>query len=179
MLLPSPTQATLSAADPAETLLHGHEVAEHLAGMVGVGQAVDHRDGGVPGQFLHRVLGEGADHHPVHVAGQDPGGVADGLAAGQLGLARGQVDGWPPSCAMPASKETRVRVEGLSKIMASVFPARSRCSIPFFCFSLRSRVKRKMPSSSAFVNWLSARKSFFIQTLVICAGSIRSIGSIG
>ena len=36
----------------------------------------------------------------------------------------------PPNWAMPASKETRVRVEGLSKIMARILPFRGVCVHP-------------------------------------------------
>jgi hypothetical protein len=35
----------------------------------------------------------------------------------------------PPSWRMPTSKETRVRVEGFSKIIASVLPASGRLRI--------------------------------------------------
>ena len=72
---------------------------------------------------LHLLLGEGADHNAVAVAGEDPGGVLHRLAPADLAVLAGQEQmAWPPSWYMPVSKETRVRVEFFSKIMARVLP---------------------------------------------------------
>ena len=45
----------------------------------------------------------------------------------------------PPSCDVPTSKETRVRVEDLAKIIASVLPERQLCFCPLFCMALSLR----------------------------------------
>ena len=71
----------------------GHQVGQHLAGVTEVGQAVDDGDVGVTGQGFHLLLMEGADHDAVAVAGQDPGGVLDGLAPADLALLAGEEQG--------------------------------------------------------------------------------------
>src|SRR5262249_19730569 len=65
---------------------------------------------------------------------------------------------WPPSSRMPTSNDTRVRVEGFSKIMARVLPANglswpplARC---FFIAFPRSRIWRSAFGSS----WSRSRK---------------------
>ena len=55
----------------------------------------------------------------------------------------------PPSCAMPASNDTRVRVEDFSKIMASVLPASGACSWPRRCSALSSMARAISRVSSA------------------------------
>ena len=53
---------------------------------------------------------------------------------------------WPPSCAVPTSKESRVRRLGFSKTSATVRPRRSeRCDRSAFSRAVRSR---RVPSSS-------------------------------
>ena len=60
----------------------------------------------------------------VHIAAHHPGRVLQGLVAAQLAVPGGHEQGLPPSWLMPTSNETRVRVEGLSKIRATLLPAR-------------------------------------------------------
>ena len=45
----------------------------------------------MPGKALDLALLEGADHHDVHHAADDAGGVFDGFAAAELAVAGGQV----------------------------------------------------------------------------------------
>ncbi len=49
---------------------------------------------------------------------------------------------WPPSCVMPTSKETRVRVDAFSKIIARLFPRSgsygSPASVRFLIFPASS-----------------------------------------
>ena len=71
---------------------HGHDVAQHLAGMVQVGEGVDHRHRGISGQLVDNGLAIGADDHAVHITGHDPGHVLEGLVAGQLGVPAGEID---------------------------------------------------------------------------------------
>jgi hypothetical protein len=55
----------------------------------------------------------------------------------------------PPSWRMPTSNDTRVRVEGLSKIIASTFPA-SGCSMtPAFRRVFRSIASSSMPRNAS------------------------------
>src|SRR5262252_11121900 len=65
---------------------------------------------------------------------------------------------WPPNSRMPTSNDTRVRVDGFSKIMASVLPANglswpplARC---FFIALPRSRIWRSVLGST----WSRSRK---------------------
>src|SRR5215217_2750291 len=81
------------ALEPALALADGLEVGQGLAGVGVVGEGVDHRDGPAPGQPLQALLGEGAQHDGVHVAGQDGRGVLQGLAPAELELGPGQGQG--------------------------------------------------------------------------------------
>jgi len=74
----------------AQRFPHGEQVGEHLAGMRQIGEAVDHRDGGVPRQLRHLPVVEGADHDPVHVARQHPRRVGDRLPPPDLDVAGGE-----------------------------------------------------------------------------------------
>ena len=85
-----PDVAQLQSLQGGLVLPDGHQVGQHLAGVTEVGQAVDDGDVGVTGQGFHLLLMEGADHDAVAVAGQDPGGVLDGLAPADLALLAGQ-----------------------------------------------------------------------------------------
>ena len=111
------------ACDRPAMLLEGHDVGHDLAGMGVVGQPVDHRDGGVLGQFEQPIMRGGADHDRIDVARQHLGRVGDRLGAAELHFRAGSMIVSPPSWRMPTSKETRVRVEGLSKIIASTLPS--------------------------------------------------------
>jgi hypothetical protein len=101
--------------------LVGHDIGHDLAGMGAVRQPVDDRHGGVFGQFEQHVLLEGADHDEVDIARQHAGGVGDGLAMAELHFGAREHHGLPPICRTPTSKETRVRVEGFSKISATMW----------------------------------------------------------
>ena len=65
-------------------LADGERVGHALAGVMVVGETVDHGDLPVLGEVLHVLLGEGADHDAVDVAAHHVGGVLDGLAHAQL-----------------------------------------------------------------------------------------------
>ena len=72
------------ALEAPDVLAHGERVGHRLAGVVRVGEAVDHRDLAVVGEVLDVLLGEGADHDAVDVAAHHVGGVLDGLPDAQL-----------------------------------------------------------------------------------------------
>ena len=69
-------------------LLEGQTSAMTWQGWDALGQAVDHRDGGMGGEFLEVALLEDADHDRVDEARQHAGRVGDGLAAAELHLGR-------------------------------------------------------------------------------------------
>ena len=79
--------------------------------------------GGGAREHLQPLLLEGPQHDRVDVAGQHAAGVLDRLAAAQLELGRGA---GPPRArragATATSNETRVRVDGFSKISATDLP---------------------------------------------------------
>ena len=84
-----------------------------------VGQAVDHRHGGVLGQLDHVLVVVGADHDRVDIARQHLAPCPRWARRGRLHVAVVERDASPPSWRMATSNETRVRVEGFSKISAS------------------------------------------------------------
>ena len=89
-------EAHLQPLQPSLALPDGHEVGQHLAGVGEVGEAVDDGDVGIPGQLLHLLLGVGADHDAVAVAGEHPGGVLHRLAPADLALPAGEEEGVAP-----------------------------------------------------------------------------------
>ena len=60
--------------------------------MFSVGEGVDGGDGGEVGEFLDVGLSEGADDCAVDHAAEDAGGVAEGFAAAELGIAWAEVE---------------------------------------------------------------------------------------
>ena len=79
-----------TSADIAAQFEPGLHVGEQLAGMQQVGQAVDDRHAGVSGEGFDALVTEGPDHHHIHHAGNDAGGILDRLAAAELAVARRQ-----------------------------------------------------------------------------------------
>jgi hypothetical protein len=80
------------ALDRAAMLDEGEDVGEDLAGVVFVGQAVDHRHPRVAGEALDDLLLEGADHDDVAHARDHLRRVLHRLAAPELRVARIEVD---------------------------------------------------------------------------------------
>ena len=72
------------AIEVPEALAQGEQIGERLAGVVQGGQGVDHGDRRLARQLLDLLVGPGADHDRVQIAGQHPGGVGDRLATGEL-----------------------------------------------------------------------------------------------
>ncbi len=77
----------------AEVLLNREDVGQHLAGVGQIGQAVDHGDRGEAGQLLDLGVAVGADHDPVDIAGQHPGGVRNRLTPPDLDVLAGEEEG--------------------------------------------------------------------------------------
>ena len=57
----------------------------------------------------------------------------------------------PPSCCIPVSKETRVRVEDLVNIIASVLPSSNLWGIWAFCLAFKSRARESTCNISSLV----------------------------
>src|SRR3990172_5320914 len=68
---------------------------------------------------------------------------------------------WPPSCTIPASKVTRVRRLGFSKIIARQRRASNGCGTPLFTFCLSSTARRNISSISGRLSPLRFNRSFF------------------
>jgi hypothetical protein len=121
------------APDRALDLLEGHDVGHDLAGMRAVGETIDHRHGGMCRQLEELLVGVGANHDEIDVAGKHGSGIGHGLAPPQLHLLALQDDCATAELPTPTSNDTRVRVEGFSKIRATVLPVRGRpASLPDF-----------------------------------------------
>ena len=76
-----------------EGLPQGEEVGEGLAGVLLVGEGIDHRDRGPMGIVGQIGLGEGTDRQGIAVATQHPGRIGDRFAPTHLGDKRQQVNG--------------------------------------------------------------------------------------
>jgi hypothetical protein len=79
------------AVEPAAALDEGEAVAQDLARVQEVRQAVDHRHRGVGGELDQGFVGEGAGHDQVDEAIEIAGDVGDGLALAELDVVRRQV----------------------------------------------------------------------------------------
>ena len=124
------------------------EVRQRLARMLEVREGVDHRDRGGGGEDLQPLLLEGPEHDRVDVAGQDATGVLDRLARGRAGArSRTSTTACAPSCSTPTSNETRVRVEGFSKISATDRPASARACAARSAFRAAARSRRSGSSA--------------------------------
>src|SRR2546425_156148 len=65
---------------------------------------------------------------------------------------------WPPSCAIPTSNDTRVRVEGLANTIPSERSGRRRCSSPAFSLRFSSAASSSSASSSSRLQSAILRK---------------------
>ncbi len=74
----------------AKMLPDGKDIGQHLAGVREVGKPVDDRYAGMTRKFHHVIMRIGADHDPVHVAGEHARCVRDGFTASQLHVTRRQ-----------------------------------------------------------------------------------------
>ena len=81
---PAPGQIALIFDDSGQ-------VGQDLARMFPVGQGIDHRHGGIFGQFPEAAVGMDPGHDAVHIAGQDPGHIGHRLPDAQAHLLRPQV----------------------------------------------------------------------------------------
>ena len=78
-------------------------------------------------ELVERLVRSGADHDRIDIARQHPRRVGDGLAAAELHVVPVEHDRRRRRAgASPTSKETRVRVDGFSKIIASILPSSGR-----------------------------------------------------
>ena len=81
-----------AALDRPFPLLEGHDVGHDLTGMGTRGEAVDHGNCGVVGEFDQRRMRARAQHDGVHIARQDARRVGDRLAAAELHVLRVEHD---------------------------------------------------------------------------------------
>ena len=114
-MLPSPTQVTVPAGDVTAVFDECLHVCQQLAGVAEIGEAVDHRYLRVSGKGLDVGVVEGADHDAVDHARKHPCGVSIGSPPSWVSRGDRKIAA-PPSCVMPASKDTRAG-GALSKIM--------------------------------------------------------------
>ena len=109
------------AGEVAAVLADGEQVGEQLAGVEVVGQGVDDGDGRARGHLLEAGLARRCARRWPR-----PGARARARCRTAVSLppswllAVQMMSGLPPRSAMPTAKETRVRVEDLSKMTATV-----------------------------------------------------------
>src|SRR5581483_10847885 len=76
----------------AEGLLHGQQVAEGLAGMIVIGQAVDDWHRGEAGEVLDGLMPEGAQDDAVDILADGAGEIGQALAGAQARFLAGHED---------------------------------------------------------------------------------------
>src|SRR5690606_33658921 len=82
----------------------------------------------------------------------------------------------PPSCRIPTSKDTRVRVEAFSKIMARTLPSNGfAVGSPAFSFAFRSFASLRTPRSSAADNVERSRKWRGVVIMCLCLACCRLV----
>ena len=120
-------------------------------------------------QLDQRVVAQDADHDRVDIAREHARGIGDasrrGRAASPVPVS---ITTSPPSWRIATSNDTRVRVEGLSKIIASVLPASGlfgRGAVALERWSFMARLASIIPRSSATGISVRSRK---------CRGAERS-----
>ena len=99
-----------------------HRVGERLQRVGRVGEPVDDRDRRVLGELVDLGLVERADHDRAQEAREDERRVAVDSPRASWSSAAGTKSAIPPSSAIPTSKLTRVRVDGLWKISPTSDP---------------------------------------------------------
>ena len=80
-------------------LEQGEAIAEYLARVAGIGEAVDHRNAGVVREVDERLVRVRASHDEVHPALQVASDVRHGFPLAQLNVRRAQVDSGPSQLA--------------------------------------------------------------------------------
>src|SRR5439155_25929198 len=64
---------------------------------------------------------------------------------------------WPPSCVIPTSKDTRVRVEAFSKIIARLLPRSGSYGSPALVRFLMFAANSRRPTRSSFTSRIETR----------------------
>ena len=127
----------LDALQMAEVLLNGEEVRQNLGGMGLVGQAVEHGNSGVAGQFLYPRLLKAAVLDAVIHPAQYPGGVGNGLLHADLrggGIQEGGAHAQIPGGNLKGTASTGGI---LLKDQSHVFPLQIAVGNPGFLFRLQ------------------------------------------
>ena len=102
----------LQAVQPPEVFLQGQEVGQRLGGVELVGEPIDDRDTGIGRQLLDIAMQLHARDQHIDIPAQDLRGIGNSLTSAELQIVDPEINAVPPSWAMPASNETRVRVLG-------------------------------------------------------------------
>ena len=139
---PSPKNASVRARQLALVLLDREQVGEQLARVEVVAERVDHGTR-VPAAISSRPACAYVRHTIAATWRSSTRAVSDGVSLPPSWLfAVEMISGVPPRSAMPTANETRVRVEDLSKMTATVCgPARGfSFHRSFFSATARSRI---------------------------------------
>ena len=102
------------AVESAVVLADGEKVGQHLGGVPGVGEPVVHRDAGVAGQGLDRLLGVAAVLDGVVHAAEHARGVLDRFLGAELQLVPVHDDRKAAFLPNAVANAERVRVDGFS-----------------------------------------------------------------
>ena len=120
----------------------GQRVGQQLARVKLVRQPVDHRDVGILRE-LFDVLTDGTSESSRRLgSATSPEPYRKSVRRGpSAAVSRAETARGRRAASMPTSNEMRVRVDDLSKIMPSVFPARSVCVNRVFCASFSNSAR--------------------------------------
>ena len=94
-IVPIADKSQLLALDLVPLFPQRQHVAQHLAGMAKVGQAIDHRHAGIGRQFLDVVMVKDARLDALHVSREDARHVGHGFALAQPDLGGREIDRVP------------------------------------------------------------------------------------
>ena len=117
---PSPRNVTVRPGERALVLADREQVGEQLARVEVVGERVDHRHRRAVGHLHEPGLRVGAPDDRRDLPLEHARGVGRALLAAELAVGRRDDERLPPRSAMPTANDTRVRVDDLSKITATV-----------------------------------------------------------
>ncbi len=117
-----------NTSERSPLLQYGHQVSQCLAGMMKVGEGIDHRDRGVPGKFLYAGMLVCTDDHRVEVSREDLCGIGNGLSTSDLYLFPGEIERLPSELVYPRLEGNTRTGRGFLEDHAHAFSDERACA---------------------------------------------------